>query len=352
MLRRCPLRISPEKWHVTPAVYNAAIRVAAQKGHAGNKEIEFLCAKNVENLPVMHDGKVVDRFDLIVSPPANSEWVDRRKALLDIVGLPSGSGKVGTFQEIPEGISFASFVKVNPQWDKDKSWVFFRDHPAVKDHDVAIQRVQIFGSCAIHTPVTLSHYLTALGTHGKVKRTLDMPLWLRKHASSEILEGIVFGKGAVSTAVLSSILIPDPSAYCAITACTQIPSQLPSMMEKYGPGLVASWRVASDFYHPGPHLGAAPVEIPVKKDPRHSMLVVGHRCTEEGQLRLLLQNWWESKQFVEVDEEYFKTCNTYQVVFVVTPQTAFRADFDVTGDTFAVCAADGAGVSGIGEPTI
>ena len=66
----------------------------------------------------------------------------------------------------------------------------------------------------------------------------------------------------------------------------------------------------------------------------------------------MLQNWWESKQFVEVDEEYFKTCNTYQVVFVVTPQTAFRADFDVTGDTFAVCAADGAGVSGIGEPTI
>ena len=88
-----------------------------------------------------------------------------------------------------------------------------------------------------------------------------------------------------------------------------------------------------------------------KADHRHSMLVVGHR-TERGKLRLLLQNWWRKKQFVEVDEEYFESCNEFGVMFVITPQTHFPPLLDVTGCPFSIGAADGAGVVGIGEPTL
>lgn len=36
----------------------------------------------------------------------------------------------------------------------------------------------------------------------------------------------------------------------------------------------------------------------------HAMTVVGWRRTEEGSLRLLVQNWWWDKQFMEVDLAY------------------------------------------------
>ena len=37
------------------------------------------------------------------------------------------------------------------------------------------------------------------------------------------------------------------------------------------------------------------------------MLIVGFRI-QDGKVRLLLQNWWLTKQFVEVDEDYLKSC--------------------------------------------
>ena len=76
------------------------------------------------------------------------------------------------------------------------------------------------------------------------------------------------------------------------------------------------------------------------------MLVVGYRQSAREGLRFLLQNWWREKQFVEVDETNFKLCNETAVAFVMTRQMRFPTGFDVTGDAFAVCAADGAGVAG------
>jgi len=336
-----------EAWELAPGAYQKAKQEAAALGHAGKKEIEFLCAKGVRNKTV----ELLWRFDLIVSPPTE-EWKDRRNALCDIVGLLSGSRpQLGTARQVPDEISFAKFIGKYTAWDKGpECWVFFRDHPKLKHRpleDVLIQRVQLFGSCAIHAPVTMQHYLVALHTNGETEMTLDMPKWLRKHAKRAMLEGIVFENGVVSTTVLAQILVPDegskrPRLEYAFT-CTSIVEK----MQQYGPGLVGFWRVASDFNKSvGSHVGAAPAEDVTNPDGRHAMLVVGHRRTKEGDLRLLLQNWWRKKQFVEVDEAYFNSCNECDVVFVATPQKYFPAAFDVTGDAFAVCAADGAGASG------
>lgn len=58
---------------------------------------------------------------------------------------------------------------------------------------------------------------------------------------------------------------------------------------------------------------------------RHAMVLVGFR-QDGAELRFLLQNWWVSKPFVEVSQEYLVAAES-RVFFVTTPQThnAFEA---------------------------
>lgn len=58
------------------------------------------------------------------------------------------------------------------------------------------------------------------------------------------------------------------------------------------------------------------------------MALVGCR-TQHDQFFFLLQNWWKSKQFIEVDAVYLKACSAF-VTFVTTRQTDIPASF-VTG---------------------
>ena len=117
--------------------------------------------------------------------------------------------------------------------------MFFRDDPAFKNRsveEVLIQRVQIFGSSAIHAPVALQHYLVAMHSEGKTLQTLDMPQWLRKHASMRILEGVVLEDGAVCYTVLDEILVPHESGSTPrVDFADYNPSTLAAMMPHLRP---------------------------------------------------------------------------------------------------------------------
>lgn len=41
------------------------------------------------------------------------------------------------------------------------------------------------------------------------------------------------------------------------------------------------------------------------------MVLIGMRKTKEGQYYFLLQNWWESKPFLEVSSEYIAYCGAH-----------------------------------------
>lgn len=58
------------------------------------------------------------------------------------------------------------------------------------------------------------------------------------------------------------------------------------------------------------------------------MTLVGHRVAA-GTSFFLLQNWWEKKQFVEVDANYLKASGAY-FTFIETPQTAIPSSFSYT----------------------
>jgi hypothetical protein len=73
------------------------------------------------------------------------------------------------------------------------------------------------------------------------------------------------------------------------------------LLKSYGPGLVSGFAVAQDFIGDDwQHLGKYKVE---KFEGRHAMVLVGYRIVD-GKKRYLLQNWWKTKPYVEVDIGY------------------------------------------------
>jgi hypothetical protein len=73
------------------------------------------------------------------------------------------------------------------------------------------------------------------------------------------------------------------------------------LLKSYGPGLVSGFCVAKDFIGTDwQHLGKYEVE---KFEGRHAMVLVGYRIID-GKKLYLLQNWWKSKPYIEVDVDY------------------------------------------------
>lgn len=322
------------EWGVPKVEYERAQAAAAEAGYAGVVPIEFLLAKGLLSCDPASGARCVD---LIVSD-SDQHWDDRWQALCDIVGVPSGSeSELGSFKAIPDDISFTQFVKDHPEWGSGVSWVFFRDHPRVKDKEhIAIERAQTFGSCSIHAAVALQHYLVAMHTDGEVTKTLDMSRWLRRYASVGILEDILFGKGAVPSAILQAILRPGPDG--RVKRLNGWWGDFPMLMKKHGPGLVQFWRGAKINVPGHQHL-------PDDGNDCHAMLVVGYRELENGERRVLLQNWWRGNQFVEADRTYFDDCWFGSTHFVETEQPHFPEPYDLDSRPFVVSAADGAGVA-------
>eukprot|EP00039_Didymoeca_costata_P025900 m.14497 g.14497 ORF g.14497 m.14497 type:complete len:110 (-) comp5110_c0_seq2:152-481(-) len=70
----------------------------------------------------------------------------------------------------------------------------------------------------------------------------------------------------------------------------------------------------------------------------HAMVLIGARKSE-GKHYFLLQNWWKTKQFVEVDEEYLEYSQA-TVYFIKTPQTAIPSKLPVNSGHFFETAVD------------
>lgn len=353
MYRNSTRCLTPTAWNVQPRMYKLGTEMAASMGYGGNKMIEFLCSKNIWNSGAAIDPseqsfvpKEERRFQLLTSPP-NDFWKQRQTALCDIVGVrmppeKRWGAKPASYKAVTKSLSFANFVKKNPKWSKGKAYVVFRDHPHLAGPP--IQRVQIFGTCALHAPITLQHYLVAMGRKER-SPTLNMQAWLRKLAPAVFLENVVFGKGHHAIDVLPTLLEPGTQLHPVAD-----PLDIPHALQIFGPGLIGRWSVEPSFSKGTKLHYQGQAELPTVADlnqgmnsaPLHAMLVVGYRG-EDSDLRLLLQNWWETKQFIEVDCAYYAACCSH-TTFVKTPQTMFPEKAGVTQNLFEVCAADGAGV--------
>jgi hypothetical protein len=116
-------------------------------------------------------------------------------------------------------------------------------------------------------------------------------------------------------------------------------------LTQFGAGLVTKFHVDDNFRNSSNSSFSGTVAIDKTKTTGHAMVLVGVRIEKSGQCWVLLQNWWEGKQFVEVTLEYLKSSNAF-IYFTTDEHTKNRdllttsatdclyteADFDDGGD--------------------
>jgi hypothetical protein len=174
----------------------------------------------------------------------------------------------------------------------------------------------------------LQHYLVAMGSDEQAGRMIDISRLIHDTFSAKELASHIFDdEGGSSRIMLQRILMPNSVIISSSTdECTE-------KLKTFGPALVAQFSVHEDFEdrsihrHHGQPVGEA--------KGMHCMVLIGCRTdAASGKQFFLLQNWWKSKQFVEVDAEYIEQCGAV-LFFVKTPQTCIPDVFPTTTAKYA-----------------
>jgi hypothetical protein len=201
--------------------------------------------------------------------------------------------------------------------------------------DAIVQRCQKFGSCYMQSADVLAHYiirrnLFALNGTAAGVFTADLTTYMLRRVKRKAVWSFIdedlggntlpFLRNLAGLNDAADIIIKKMSVdYDAPVA----DSDIVRLLQKYGPAVVstmdmhdtmATQPVREPLAHPAifAYAGDCPVQYPVKL--WHSVLVIGYRtepaATPGGVsagTRYLIQNWWDSKQFFEVDLAFLKS---------------------------------------------
>ena len=161
----------------------------------------------------------------------------------------------------------------------------------------------------MHAPNVLQHYLVSL--HQKTPAgMIDISRLIRENFTAEELEAHIFrNDGQNSSAMLARIL--EPESEIIPTHVNLIEQNL----KEFGPLLVSGFSVFPDFQQPTSVHHGRPKGT---RKGSHAMIIIGVRKAD-GRDFYLLQNWWRSQQFLEVDREYMTACRP-SYWYVPTPQ--------------------------------
>lgn len=303
----------------TPVINSKKRKLSVSPEKTNEERQDFLNSKNIfEDQPELQKIK----FKYILNPetsPKNLQiHYEKCRDRLDRILSRSGDKVVLREETFPSDVqSFQDFLTKVSEWDSEDSFVFHKHHKAVKGkQDILVQRLQLSGLCYIHGPDLLQHYLVSMTTSEAIGM-VDISKLVREAFDKEQLEKHIFeDKGGDSRSMLEYILMND-----SIVIST---GDIRNNLEAFGPGLVSFFKVHKDFTDKTIH---SHVGVPVGElVGLHAMVLIGHRVGIDGKVFYLLQNWWKDKQFVEVDQEYFKRCNP-TVYFVETPQTEIPSRF-------------------------
>lgn len=204
------------------------------------------------------------------------------------------------------------------------------------DDNEAVHRVQRSGLCFGHACALVQHYQLLmhnrrLGLRPVASRMLDLATYLKQHLDVEKLHNYVFkGDAGSIEQMLEQILLPGTEFDDAVSVNN--PEAVRVALQKYGPALVAHFKVHEDFLDTAVRRHTGKPSRPFTGC-RHAMVLVGCK-RDHGHPMLLLQNWSPRKQFVEVDAEYFIACNA-RLRFVVTPQTHARKELPMVAGRYA-----------------
>ena len=262
-----------------------------------SKLLLFLYAKGI----LAEEDSVIRkrRFKLLLA----AETDKLKKALERLTTIVEKGETTPTRLKMEADSVFDDFVTKHKEWKAEDSFVVFRDHQNLKGKSHAlVERFQKSGLCYMHACVVVQHYLVAMNNDKEVPM-LNMAEYLKKYMPGDRLyQHIWNNKGGDSLDFLENILKEKPGVdgIASRQTDTLCNDDLDALLKSYGPGLVSGFAVAKDFIGTDwQHLG----KYLEKCEGRHAMVLVGYRIAD-GKKRYLLQNWWKSKPYVEVDVEY------------------------------------------------
>lgn len=184
--------------------------------------------------------------------------------------------------------TFETFARGTYWEHSNKSWTIF---------DQPIQRVQLNSSlCFMHAPTTMCQYLNPM-------KHVYCQDWLL-HPYCTLEDYVTHGRGDNSWFVLRAML-PANGELSKVNWSHE--NEIIQFLHN-GPGLISQFNVHKDFMcvNTRSHFGAVCKQN--KKIGLHSMLLVGYRKDDNDHLIFLVQNWWMTKQFVEMDAAYLQSC--------------------------------------------
>ena len=206
------------------------------------------------------------------------------------------------------------------RWDRKEFPGYDCDVTSLLDRpQTLVQRQQLTGLCYLHAVVVVQYYaiwFAKLKDDANVisdHLQIDMTALILKTFDGPAMENYIFRDfGGSSQQALKNILQPGS----IVSAGSK--ELAPELLSKYGPALVSNFKVHEDFLDRNvhEHYGQPIGDI----EGMLAMALVGSRCDPKtGNVFFLLQNWWSTKQFVEVDLEYLEACGA-TLYYVKTPQ--------------------------------
>jgi hypothetical protein len=300
-----------------------------RKRNGPSKLLLFLYAKRI----LAEEDSIIRKrkFELLLA----SETVELQHAFERLKTIVEKGETTPTRLEMEADSVFGDFVIAHPEWNENNSFVVFRDHHDLQGKPHAlVERFQQSGLCYMHACVVMQHYLVAMNNQDQVPM-LNIAEYLKMYMPGDKLyEHIWNNKGGDSLDFLENILkeIPDPANMVSLAKEALVNSDMDALLKSYGPGLVSGFAVAEHFTSPEwQHIGKYSVN---KFKGRHAMVLVGSRVVD-GMKRYLLQNWWKSKPYLEVDVAYLLSSKA-TIHFVKEPQMQM-GDYPTNLETLVEC---------------
>ena len=239
---------------------------------------------------------------------------------------------------------FKEFTKKHPAWgDAEKSYVFWRDFPAVEHisaDDLMVARVQESGLCYLLAPIVLQHFLVTCGSGGTEHQMINAGKFVAEEFTpGQILDHLTKEDGGPSQRFAKQImgLHWNELKVVVISKILFLPEVLAATLKKYGVGLVSYMHADSNF-NDGTDKCSYLDDDSKDNGGGHAMVVVGHR-THAGRHIFLLQNWWRNKQLIEVSAEYMVKSQA-QVHFVTKKLEHIPKTFPTIEASYAVTSVD------------
>jgi hypothetical protein len=216
-------------------------------------------------------------------------------------------------------------------------WVFFLDEVP----GCVVYRAQLSGTgnCSMHAPAVVAHHVVCkynprdTSKHGVM---VDLTAYILKWFDGERLWRFVYEDIGCDSIWLLKQLTASSNVLELLASATDDAAVVQNL-RAYGPSLVASFEMFDGFEGsalaelPAPHsfigaVSAVPTGL-------HAMAVVGYRHDAGGGVRLLVQNWWKSKQFFECDLTFLASRRA-RLAWVSTVLTALPEGRKITNQMY------------------